>query len=125
MNNADAVTLYRPVGRRELELIRDSEWKHFPPRLERQPIFYPVLTEEYAIKIARDWNTKDEGSGFVGYVLRSSVARNYLGRHAIHEAGGRAHQEYWIPSEQLDEFNANIVGTIEVVHEFHGEMKSA
>ena len=39
----------------------------FPPRLPEQPIFYPVLNEEYAIKIARDWNAKDPVSGYVGY----------------------------------------------------------
>jgi hypothetical protein len=53
-------TLYRPVGRRELDLIRDSGMRAFPPRLPEQPIFYPVLTLEYARRIARDWNTKDE-----------------------------------------------------------------
>jgi hypothetical protein len=30
-------------------------------------------------------------------------------------------QEYWIPSGRLDEFNANIVGAIDIVHEFRGE----
>jgi hypothetical protein len=27
--------------------------------------------------------------------------------------------EYWIPAEDLPEFNANIVGRIEVVAEYH------
>lgn len=31
------------------------------------------------------------------------------------------HQEYWIPAEELAEFNANIVGPIEVVSEFSGQ----
>lgn len=31
------------------------------------------------------------------------------------------HQEYWIPAEELDEFNQNIVGQIEVIAEFHDE----
>ena len=31
------------------------------------------------------------------------------------------HQEYWIPAEDLDEFNRNIVGPIEVVAEFKEE----
>ena len=52
----DIVTLYRPVGSKELELINESDWKKFPPRLYWQPVFYPVLNEEYAIQIARDWN---------------------------------------------------------------------
>ena len=45
--------LWRPVGQSELDLIRDSGWQAFPPRLEGQPIFYPVLNEGYAIQIAR------------------------------------------------------------------------
>ena len=55
--------LYRPVGRKELELIRESGYREFPPRLPHQPIFYPALNEEYATRIARDWNTKDAVSG--------------------------------------------------------------
>ncbi|MFX8254343.1 hypothetical protein ABTL28_19150, partial [Acinetobacter baumannii] len=63
----ETVTLYRPVGQTEFDLVQASG--AFPPRLEWQPIFYPVLTEEYAVKIARGWNTKDAFSGYVGYVL--------------------------------------------------------
>ena len=70
------VTLYRPVGQDELDLIRDSGWRRFPPRLHWQPIFYPVLTEDYAVKIARDWNTKDPNSGFAGFVLCFKVDKS-------------------------------------------------
>lgn len=125
MNDDATVTLYRPVGQQELALIRDSGWRRFPPRLEWQPIFYPVLTEDYAIKIARDWNTKDPNSDFVGYVLRFSVLQRHLDQYEPHEAGGRALQEYWIPAEALNEFNANIVGVIEVIHEFRSEQEAA
>lgn len=112
------VTLYRPVGQAELDLIRESGWTQFPPRLEWQPVFYPVLTEDCAIRIARDWNAKDPNSGYVGYVLRFQVQAAYLSRHEPHEAGGRDLREYWIPAEELDEFNRNVMGAIEVVHEF-------
>jgi hypothetical protein len=115
------VVLYRPVGEKELDLIRESGWRRFPPRLYWQPIFYPVLTEDYAVKIARDWNTKDPNSDYVGYVLRFNVAKTYLDQFEPHEVGGRAAQEYWIPSEILDEFNSHISGPIQVVHEFRGE----
>lgn len=109
-------TLYRPVGQKELDLIKQSG--KFPPRLAHQPIFYPVLTEEYAIKIARDWNTQDEASGYVGYVLRFDVNDEFLSKYKIQEAGGRSHLEYWIPAENLDEFNKNIIGEIQVIHSF-------
>jgi len=87
----------------------------FPPRLPEQPIFYPVTTEEYAVKIARDWNVPQSGSGFV---TRFRVRRDYLDRYEVQDAGGRAHREYWIPAEEMDAFNGAIVGPIEVVHEF-------
>ena len=121
MSADEAVVLYRPVGQKELDLIRESGWTRFPPRLESQPIFYPVLSEDYAVKIARDWNTKDPNSGYVGYVLRFEVLKRYLDAFEPHEAGGRALQEYWIPAEMLDEFNANLVGLIEVIREFRGD----
>lgn len=114
------VTLYRPVGQKELDLIRDSGWREFPPRLPGQPIFYPVLNEEYAAQIARDWNTKDPASGFAGYVTRFQVRATYLARYEAHVVGGSEHQEYWIPAEDLAEFNRKFVGLIEVVAEFHG-----
>lgn len=87
----------------------------FPPRLPEQPIFYPVLSEAYAIKIARDWNVPASGSGFV---TRFKVQSSYLASYTVQEAGGRAHLEYWIPAEDIDAFNAAIMGEIEVTHRF-------
>lgn len=117
------VILDRPVGQQEFELIPESNWKRFPPHLEWQPLFYPVVTAQYAIRIARDWNTRDPNSGYVGDVLRFQVLRDYIDRHEPHAAGGRDLVEYWIPSEELDEFNAHIVGEIEVLHEFRTNAK--
>ena len=59
--------LYRPVNQIELGLIIKNDWKRFPPRLIGQPIFYPVLNEEYATQITREWNVTTYG---VGHVLR-------------------------------------------------------
>ena len=117
---AETTVLFRPVGEKELELIRESGFKVFPPRLPEQPIFYPVLNEEYATQIARDWNAK-HNEGRVGYVTRFYVKTEYLRRYEVQTVGGSVHQEYWIPSEQLDEFNQNIVGPIEVVGEYRSE----
>ncbi len=111
----ETTTLWRPVGPAELALIRDSGMRRFPPRLPDQPIFYPVTTEDYAVKIARDWNVRDSGAGFV---TRFEVRRNYLDAYKVQDAGGRAHREYWIPAKELDAFNDAIVGAIEVVREF-------
>lgn len=116
--NSEDVVLFRPVGQAELDLIAESGWTAFPPRLPHQPIFYPVLNEGYAVQIARDWNTKDEASGYVGYVTRFVVAPAFLARYERKVVGGAEHEEYWIPAEDLDELNRNLVGTIEVIHEF-------
>src|SRR5882757_5184345 len=109
------IILWRPVGPQELELIRRTGMRAFPPRLPEQPIFYPVLTEDYAVKIARDWNVPASGSG---YVTRFSVRESCIEQYSVQEAGGRSHLEYWIPAEDLDAFNAAIVGEIKVVAEF-------
>lgn len=49
----------------------------FPPRLPEQPIFYPVLTFEYAEKIARDWNSVRENHNFVGFGVRFGIDDAY------------------------------------------------
>ncbi len=98
-------TLYRPVGRKELELIRASGFRTFPPRLPEQPFFYPVLTEDYAVQIARDWNTKDERSGYEGYVLKFDVRSSFLSRYDVQVVGNSSHREYWIPAEDLEQLN--------------------
>lgn len=113
------LTLFRPVGQAELDLIAASGWREFPPRLPQQPIFYPVLTEEYATKIARDWNTKDASSGYVGYVLRFRVVESALERWPPQQgAAGDTFRELWVPAGELDAFNAGIRGPIEVIAEY-------
>ncbi|MFI9803861.1 hypothetical protein ACIHEJ_05735 [Streptomyces sp. NPDC052301] len=108
-------TLWRPTGPKELELVRELGRRAWPPRLPEQPIFYPVLNEDYAIRIARDWNVRHDGAGFV---TRFEVDTQFLGRYPVRRAGGETILELWVPAEELDEFNAHIVGLIEVVHEF-------
>ena len=114
----ETATLYRPVGQEELDLIRSSGYGEFPPRLPHQPIFYPVLNEEYATQIARDWNTKSGSRR--GFVTRFHVRADFLRGYEIKTVGSSIHQEYWIPAEDLPEFNRNIVGAIEVIAEYQG-----
>lgn len=116
--NVETITLFRPVGAKELELIQQSGYRSFPPRLPVQPIFYPVLNQEYAEQIARDWNTKDAASGYKGYVTRFNVKKEFLQKYEVQTVGSSLHQEYWIPAEDLQEFNENIVGLIEVIAEY-------
>lgn len=117
----EAMKLYRPVGLKELELIAASGFTAFPPRLEIQPIFYPVLNFEYAAHIAREWNTKDPVSGYVGFVTEFEVEDEYVSRFEIQVVGGaRVHQELWVLAEDLAEFNSHIVGKIQVTASFTG-----
>ncbi|GAA0556277.1 hypothetical protein GCM10010172_43990 [Paractinoplanes ferrugineus] len=115
VENLETVSLWRPTGPEELALVEKSNWRAWPPRLPDQPIFYPVLNEEYASMIARDWNVPASGAG---YVTRFEVRRSFLDRYDVHQVGGRTILEYWIPADDLAELNANIVGTITVVGEY-------
>nr|WP_199001090.1 ADP-ribosylation/crystallin J1 [Flavobacterium sp. ASV13] len=111
----DTTRLYRPVGLKEMELIADLGYKSFPPRLEWQPIFYPVMNQQYAEQIAFEWNTVDEFSGFIGIITAFEVKTSFLEKYEIQNVGDKNHNELWIPSENLNDFNSNIIGKIEVV----------
>jgi hypothetical protein len=113
--------LFRPVGLKELELIAQSDFQEFPPRLEIQPIFYPVLNFEYAAQIAREWNTQDAVSGFVGFVTEFDVEDEYVAQFPIQVVGSAVvHQELWVPAEELATFNRHIIASIRVTASFVG-----
>jgi hypothetical protein len=111
----ETTTLYRPVGPKEMELIAASGYREFPPRLPEQPIFYPVLNQEYARQIARDWNVSASGAG---YVIRFVVRKDFADRYPVKTVGASVHQELWVPAGELQEFNKNIVGLLEVIEKF-------
>jgi tetratricopeptide (TPR) repeat protein len=111
--------LYRPVGLQELELIYDNGMESFPARLPQQPIFYPVLQLEYARQIASEWNAKSGQSA--GYVTQFKVEDQYIGQFEEHTVGGSQHQEFWIPAEEMEEFNQHISGHIKVLEAHFGD----
>ena len=111
----DVVVLFRPTGPKELELVKESGWRRWPPRLPDQPIFYPVTNEDYAVQIARDWNVPESGAG---YVTRFHVKAPFMERYPVKTVGAKIHTEWWVPAEDLEALNDNIVGHIEVIHEF-------
>lgn len=51
-------------------------------------------------------------------MTRFEVESAFLTRYPVQQAGGKTILELWVPAEELDEFNAHIVGEIRVVHEF-------
>jgi hypothetical protein len=107
--------LTQRLGPRELELIKASGMREFPPRLPEQAIFYAVATEAYAIKIARDWNVPASGKG---YVTRVRISKALLDQYEVQLVGSKDFQEYWTPAHQLRDFNNALIGPIEVVAEF-------
>ncbi|GHC57819.1 ADP-ribosylation/crystallin J1 [Neogemmobacter tilapiae] len=107
--------LYRPTGQKELDLVSASGFKRWPPRLIDQPIFYPVTTFSYAEKIARDWNSILPAPNNFGYVLRFEINRETADRYSVQQAGGRDHEELWVPADELERFNDGILGVMEVV----------
>lgn len=119
----DMRTLYRPVGLAELLLIEQSKMTRFPPRLPEQPIFYPVLNREYARQIARDWNTKNNAdvADQVGFVTEFTMPPDYLSLFDERQVGGTIHWELWVPAEELERFNDEIIGCIRVVETYYGE----
>lgn len=113
--------LFRPVGLSEMEKILKDECLGYPPRRKEQPIFYPVLNEEYAATIARDWNTKDSISGYVGFVTAFTIQDEYMKNYQVQCVGSQVHQEYWIPAEELSTFNSKIEGKIKIINVFYGK----
>jgi hypothetical protein len=121
MKQDKTVVLYRPTGPTELELVRQSGFTRWPPRLPEQPIFYPVTNEAYAKQIAVEWNI---GASGVGYVTRFYVRESFMERYERQKVGGDIHTEWWIPAEELEQLNDNIVGLIEVIGEYRDNAES-
>ncbi len=101
--------LYKPVGQKEYELIKQSGFKEFPQMLEMQSIFYPALFKEYARKIAKEWNTKDELSGYIGHVMEFEIDDKFIAKYEMHIIEDNTYQIYRIPVEDLNVFNKSIV----------------
>ena len=113
--------LYRPVGLGELEKIAASGYREFPPRFVWQPIFYPVLSVEYARAIIRSWNSREEEAGFCGFITEFDIDDEFVTRDPPQEAGGREFRELWVPAEDLPEFNRHILGEIRVIERHYGD----
>ncbi len=113
--NEETTIMYRPTGPEELELVKQSGFTKWPPRLPDQPIFYPVTNEQYAKEIATKWNINASG---VGYVTRFEVKKAFMAKYNIEQVGASHHTEWWVPAEELEELNRHIVGKIKVIGEY-------
>jgi hypothetical protein len=112
MKSVNTTTLYRPTGPKEFELVKESGFSKWPPRLPEQPYFYPVTNEKYAENITRKWNVKEYGSG---YVLKFYINTEFIKKYEIQTVGADYHKEWWISAGDLSELNENILGKIMVV----------
>jgi hypothetical protein len=120
------VILFRPVGLRELELIASSGWREYPPRFAWQPIFYPVVTREYALAIVTQWNSKESEAGHCGFVTEFEIDDEFVARYPVQQlGGGPIYRELWVPAAELAEFNSHIRGPIRVVESIYGSGFSA
>ena len=107
--------LYRPVGQAEYDLIAQSGFTAYPPRLPEQPIFYPVLNERYAREIAEKWNKRYADSQYTGFVTTFEIDDAYISQFPVQTVGASYHQELWIPAEELENFNHHIIGMISLL----------
>lgn len=107
--------LFRPVGKAEYDLIAESGFTAYPPRLPEQPIFYPVLNEKYAREIAEKWDRRYPDSQYTGYVTTFKIDDAYISQFPVRMVGASYHQELWIPAEELDNFNRHIIGKIKII----------
>ncbi len=115
------MTLYRPVGLKELELVAASSWRAYPPRLHWQPIFYPVVTAEYARAIVTQWNSREADAGHCGFVTAFDIDDAFVSRYPVQQlGGGPTFRELWVPAEELVEFNAHLLGPVRVVGSVYG-----
>jgi hypothetical protein len=78
-----------------------------------------TVHQPYAAKIAKDWNTKSGSKA--GFVTRFEVDDAYATRFEHSIVGSQAHEELWVPAEELAEFNEHIVGSIQIVEAQFGE----
>ena len=113
--------LYRPVGLKELELIAASGYREFPPRLAWQPIFYPVVTREYARAIITQWNSRADEAGHCGFITEFDIEDGFVSRYSVQQlGGGPIYRELWVPAEDLPDFNRHLLGPIRVVESVYG-----
>lgn len=94
-------------------MVLKNQYKKWPPRLPEQPIFYPVTNVQYA-KEVNLWNVQQFGKG---YITKFLVKKAFMNSYSIQKVGGKHHTEWWIPAQDLEKLNDNIVGLIEIIGE--------
>jgi len=83
------------------------------------------LTENWTQKEIRTFAKKLDKRNVraygVGHVTKFNVNADYLMKFEVQKVGGLIHNELWVPAHELEEFNNNIVGLIELIETHTGQ----
>lgn len=109
------ITLYRPATPRQRDSIARNGWRHFDELSLYQGCFYPMLHPDYARLVARRWNAREYGAGFV---LAFRADRQWLSQFQPQTLATETQLEYCIPARCLADFNHHLHGRIRVVESF-------
>lgn len=107
--------LWKAMGPGEAEMVEAGGMRAFPPRLPCQAVFYAAASRVAAERMAQDWHLPRNG---VGYVARFEVLHSFLDAYCPMAAEASAGEEFRIPAEDMEEFNAAIAGPIEIVSSY-------
>lgn len=108
-------TLFKPVNPNELEEIEKEGLTLFPKNLYKD-FFYPVVTELYAIKIAKEFIIPEYNKAVI---IKFEIDTSFLKNYNIKSVGSLFNKEYWIPEKDMDEFNKNIGGKFVITKEYN------
>jgi hypothetical protein len=109
------VTLYRPATAQQLQAIARADWLAFGAESLISGYFYPMLHSSYARLLAREWNARQYGEGFV---LQCRVHADGLSSFQPQTVATARHLEYCIPANKLHAFNAALCERIQVVQHY-------
>lgn len=99
-----------------------ADFLGFPPGSAESSFIYPTLNIDYAVEIARDWNTHAHEAGYAGFVTRFDLDDAFARRYPIHTVGHRGtNQELWVPATETHAFNEHIRGYVTIVETFVGD----
>ena len=97
IRSMSTVTLWGPVGQAELDLIEQTRWTRFAPRLPDSRSSRPVLNEEYATKVARDGNTKGAARATSATCCASRSKPTMSAGFEPQRVDGAGIDELWVP----------------------------
>ncbi len=118
---ANTVTLYRPATAAQVSAIAGNRWRAFGSESLVGGYFYPMLHRSYARLLARQWNVRQYGEGFV---LQCHVDARWLSQFQPHTVATAAQLEYCIAANDLPGFNAALRGSIHILQHYRQPMSA-